>query len=450
MRATAEEVIPAGPDAAGRALNRAVRSWRGAWVVWGLAALCYFTSLFHRASLGVAAPQALERFSAGPAVLSLFSALQLGVYLALQVPSGLLADRLGPRRVITGGMAALAAGSVVFGLSGSLLGGIAGRMLIGFGDAFMFTNVLRLAAHWFPPRRFGRIAALTGLVGGFGQVVATVPLSAALYGLGWVPTFVGAAAVTAVLAGVAAAIIRDRPSVDAARESGGYEPAEGIGQALRTVWAQRGTRHSFWVHFVLMGQFVAVTALWGPPWLTRAQGYSSADAGMLVLVCVLGFLAGSWLAAQYVAGRPQRREGGTLVVSSVVVLAWGLVIGWPGALPLPLLLGVLIVIGAGGGAAMLAFDGARAANAAHRSGAASGVVNMGGFTAAVLIQLGVGGVLRMVGEVPAVQAYRWGFVPVLVLLAAGTVAQWLRCARRVGPSVSRCDGSGASTEVSPR
>ena len=61
-----------------------------------MGAACYFIALFHRASLGVAAPEALVRFSAGPAVLSLFTALQLGVYLLLQVPSGLLADRLGP------------------------------------------------------------------------------------------------------------------------------------------------------------------------------------------------------------------------------------------------------------------------------------------------------------------------------------------------------------------
>lgn len=432
MRATAEQPAISDPDA-GHMAGEAVRMPRRAWVVWGVGALCYFTALFHRASLGVAAPQALERFSAGPAVLSLFSALQLGVYLALQVPSGLLADRLGPRRVITGGMFALAVGSAVFGLSGSLLGGIAGRMLIGFGDAFMFTNVLRLAAHWFPAERFGKIASLTGLVGGLGQLVSTVPLSAALYGLGWVPTFVGAAVLTGMLALLAVGVVRDRPSgvvsvgPAAADED---EGAEGVGQALRTVWAQRGTRHSFWVHFVLMAQFVAVTTLWGPPWLTRAQGYSGADAGTLVLVCVLAFLVSSWLAGQYLAGRARRREKGTLWLSTAVALAWSVIVVWPGALPGPVLVAVLVVVGLGGGGAMLAFDGARSANAAHRSGTASGVVNMGGFLAAVLIQLGVGGVLQVSAGLPAVESYRWAFVAVLVLVVGGTVGQLVRRAPR--------------------
>ncbi|MGW3469917.1 hypothetical protein ACWDKQ_15950 [Saccharopolyspora sp. NPDC000995] len=51
---------------------------------------------------------------------------------------------------------------------------------------------------------------------------------------------------------------------------------------------------------------------------------------------------------------------------------------------------------------------------------------MGGFSAAVLIQLLVGAVLQSVSDLLAAQAYRWAFAPVLVLMAVGTLAQWLR------------------------
>ncbi|WP_243787790.1 MFS transporter [Saccharopolyspora gloriosae] len=402
---------------------------RGAWLVWGVGAACYFVALFHRASLGVAAPDALVRFSAGPGVLALFSALQLGVYLVLQVPSGLLADRLGPRRVITGGVVALAVGSAVFAVSGSILGGVTGRVLIGIGDAFMFTNVLRVAAQWFPAERYGRVAALTGLVGGLGQVLSTVPLTSALHGLGWMPTFLGAAALTAVLAVVAAGVIRDQPAGRVAEAAEGA--AERIGRTLRLVVAQRGTKHAFWVHFVLLSQFLAITTLWGAPWLTGAQGVAGGTAGALLLVSAVGFILGSLVASQWIAGRPRRRERYTLAMSVLVVVAWSLIVAWPGVLSAPVLVIVLGVLGFGGGAAMLAFDGAREANAVHRSGAASGVVNMGGFLAAVLIQVFVGAVLEVVSELPAVAAYRWAFVPVVVLLVVGTGGQWLcRSVRR--------------------
>ncbi|MFR9731596.1 MFS transporter [Saccharopolyspora sp. MS10] len=403
---------------------------RGAWLVWGVGAACYFVALFHRASLGVAAPDALVRFSAGPGVLALFSALQFGVYLVLQVPSGLLADRLGPRRVITGGVVALAVGSAVFAVSGSVLGGMTGRVLIGIGDAFMFTNVLRLAAVWFPVGRYGRVAAWTGLIGGLGQVLSTVPLTSALRGWGWAPTFLGAAGVTAVLALVAAGVIRDRPAGAITEVPGGER--EPIGRTLRVVVAQRGTRRSFWVHFVLLSQFLALTTLWGAPWLTGAQGVGAGEVGQLLLVAVAGFIAGSLVASQWIAGRPRRRERCTLGMSVLVVLVWALLVGWPGVLPGPLLVVVPALLGLAGGAAMLAFDGAREANAVHRSGAASGVVNMGGFLAAVLVQVLVGAVLEVVSSLPAAEAYRWAFVPVVVLLAVGTAGQWW-CRQRVEP-----------------
>ncbi|WP_461144768.1 MFS transporter [Salinifilum aidingensis] len=411
-------------DRSARPASRFALDGAGAWIVWGIGAVCYMVALFHRASLGVAAPQALERFSAGPALLSVFSALQLGVYLALQIPAGVLADRLGPRRVISAGMLCLAVGSAVFGLGASAAGGIVGRMLIGFGDAFMFTNVLRLAAHWFTPRRFGKIAALTGLAGGLGQVVATLPLSLALDTAGWVATFLIAAVATAALAAVAAAFLRNRPPESAPEvPRAGSGPAERVVDSLGAVVRQRGTRYSFWVHFVLMAQFVAITTLWGGPWLTEAQGRGPAEVGSLLLLCVAGFLVGTWFSGQFVAGRHRRREGFTLGMSLLVVLCWSVLVLWPGVLPSAVLLVVLLAIGFAGGAAMLAFDGARAANTAERSGTASGVVNMGGFTAAVLVQLLVGLVLQLVSEVPAAAAYRWAFAPVLVLLVAGAVAQ---------------------------
>ncbi|WP_235878407.1 MFS transporter [Saccharopolyspora karakumensis] len=397
---------------------------RMAWLVWGVGALCYCAALFHRAGLGVAAPEAVQRFDAGPGVLALFSALQLGVYLVLQVPAGLLADRLGPRKVITGGMIALAVGSAVFALSGSIVGGIAGRMLIGFGDAFMFTNVLRLAAHWFPPHRYGKVAALTGLAGGLGQVVSTLPLSLSLHSLGWVPTFLGAAALTAALGLAAALIIRDRDSSAHAHVAESEPVSERIRHSLRAVAAQRGTQHAFWTHFVLMAQFVAITTLWGGPWLSAAQGHGQSEVGSLLLVSVAGFIAGSWFAGQYVSGRPRRRERYTFGLSSMVAVVWAVMVGWPGVLPMPVLVVALLAVGVAGGAAMLAFDGARTANAEHRSGTATGVVNMGGFSAAVLIQLLVGGVLELVsGWDPAV-GYRWAFAPVLALLVIGTASQW--------------------------
>ena len=59
-----------------------------AYVVWAVGLLAYAVAVFHRSSLGVAAVEAQERFSAGASAVSLFLVLQLAVYAGLQVPGG--------------------------------------------------------------------------------------------------------------------------------------------------------------------------------------------------------------------------------------------------------------------------------------------------------------------------------------------------------------------------
>src|SRR4051795_8111337 len=200
---------------ASRPLSRRARRPSG-WLAWGFAAGLYFVAVFHRMVLGVAALEAERRYHVGAGALSAFTAVQLGVYLAMQVPVGLAADRVGPRRSLATGMAAIAAGEAIFALSGTLPAGLAGRALIGLGDAFVFVNVLRVAHTWFAPSRAALLTALTSLLGALGQLLTTVPAHLALDGLGWTTTFAGAAAVTAGLALAALGVVRDAPAASAA------------------------------------------------------------------------------------------------------------------------------------------------------------------------------------------------------------------------------------------
>src|SRR3954454_17223526 len=258
------------------------------WLVWGFAAGLYFVAVFHRMVLGVAALEAERRYHVGAGALSAFTAVQLGVYLAMQVPVGLAADRIGPRRSLAAGMGAIAVGEAVFALSDTLGAGLAGRALIGLGDAFVFVYVWRVAHTWSPPSRAALLTALTSLLGALGQLLTTVPAHLALDGLGWTATFAGAAAVTALLAAGALGVVRDAPGGSTAAAGAPATDHDRMLATLRSAWRQRRTRLGFWAHFGLMTPFVTMTALWGYPWLVEAQGIPRATAA-------------SWLAFSVVA-----------------------------------------------------------------------------------------------------------------------------------------------------
>ena len=158
-------------------------------VIWGVGVGVYLLAVFHRTSLGVAGPQAAERLDLSAGQLSTFVMLQLGVYAAMQVPTGILVDRFGPRRMLLVATIIMGTAQLIFSQVESYPLALVARGLLGCGDAMTYVSVLRLVAGWFPGRRYPVMVTLTSVVGMAGNVVATVPLTIMLANLGWSPTF---------------------------------------------------------------------------------------------------------------------------------------------------------------------------------------------------------------------------------------------------------------------
>ena len=135
---------------AGDSAPPVVRPSARAWAVWAVALGAYAVAVFHRASLGVAAVDAQERFSAGASAVSLFLVLQLAVYAALQVPVGVALDRFGSRRMILAGALTMAGGQLVLALAGDVPTAVLPRILVGAGDAMTLISVMRVDTLWFP------------------------------------------------------------------------------------------------------------------------------------------------------------------------------------------------------------------------------------------------------------------------------------------------------------
>lgn len=390
-------------------------------VVWGTAVAAYAVAVLHRSSLGVAGAEAAARFDVGATVLSTFVVVQLAVYAAMQIPVGVLLDRFGSRALIASGAALMAVGQVLLGTAHGLGTAIAARVLIGAGDAATWISVIRLVALWFPPRRVPLFTQLTGMAGHLGQLAAAVPLVAVLEARGWASTFVGLGAVGALAAVLVWGVVRDAPV--GARPAGPHGVRATLGEALRTP----GTWLGFFSH--ALGQFppTVFLLLWGFPFL-RAQGLSATGAaGLMSLAVVAGVTVGPVVGV--LTGRhPLRRSWMVLVVGVAVALAWAAVLVHPGRSPLWLLAVLVVVMGAAAPTAAIGFDFARTFNPTSRLGTASGVVNVGGFSTAVVTVLAVGVVLDVAGDGAwTLEAFRAAFavqaVPWLACFAGVLVAR---------------------------
>ncbi len=87
-----------------------------------------------------------QRFGITAAQLSVFIFLQLGVYAALQIPTGVLVDRYGPRRLLVVASVVMGSAQLLFATVPSYPAALLARLLLGAGDALTFVSVLRFAA----------------------------------------------------------------------------------------------------------------------------------------------------------------------------------------------------------------------------------------------------------------------------------------------------------------
>jgi predicted MFS family arabinose efflux permease len=362
-----------------------------------------------------------------------FVSVQLALYLLMQIPAGLAADRIGPRRTLAAGLALMAGGELIFALAHGLPLAITGRALVGAGDALTFLNVLRLAQAWFPPERQTLLTALTGVAGALGQLGSTVPLEAAVRHLGLTSSFVVIAAVTGVLTALPLLGVRDRPR--------GVAPApahEPIARTLAQALGRAGTRQGFFIHMGLMAPFALTTAVWGAPYIQHTQHMGGASAASYLLFAVGGFVVTGPFVGQIAARGRGAQNAVVLGLGAIVVAAWATLLLWPGALvPRQLLAAVLLLTGAGSAGSMIAFDVARAEAPAVASGSATAIVNCGGFLSA-----SVGAVLigRLVGAgSPDPAHYQHAMLPVLVIAAVGLAGSARHAHRR-----NRCAATAAA------
>jgi MFS family permease len=405
--------------------------------MWSVALFAYVIAVLQRTSLGVAGVQAADRFDISASVLSSLVVLQIIVYAGLQIPVGVLLDRVGPKFLIATGAVLMMVGQVALALSPSIGIAITGRILVGAGDAMTFISVIRLLASWFSGRILPQLSQWTGNIGALGQVLSAVPLSWALHNAGWSTSFVAAAALSAVAFVLVFVLLSDghEPRAVAAHPASNWRSA--LGQ-LRQSLARPGTQLGFWAAFVTMSSGTAFSLLWGFPAMVGGLGYSPALAsGLLTLIVGVGLVSGpilGILSAQF----PLRRSSLILGIVASIGVAWSAVLIWPGTPPFWLIVVLIVTMGIGGTGAMIGFDFARTFNPLRSLGSANGVVNVGGFLACFIMMFLIGVLLDVQNQLRIGQGlpddlFSWDSFRVAFLvqyLVIGTGVVFLVVARR--------------------
>src|SRR5213075_429168 len=156
-----------------------------AWAAWLLTAVYYFYQYMLRSAPGVMMPQLSEAFGLSAAAVASMAGLFYYGYSPFSLVAGMAMDRIGPRRVIPIGAAAVGLGSLMFASGHAGLAN-AGRLLQGAGGVFALVGAAYIATSSFPASRAATLIGATqmfGMAGGSAGQFVVGPMIGA--GMPW-------------------------------------------------------------------------------------------------------------------------------------------------------------------------------------------------------------------------------------------------------------------------
>ena len=147
-------------------------------VVFGIVLASFVLSFFHRTAPAAIAGELTRAFAINAATLGTLAATYFYVYTLLQIPVGVLADTIGPRRLLAGGSLVAGVGLARVRARADL--GDRGRRDARWSASayrWRSSRSSRSRAVWFPADRFATLNGVTMFAGNLGAVIAGAPLA---------------------------------------------------------------------------------------------------------------------------------------------------------------------------------------------------------------------------------------------------------------------------------
>ncbi len=417
--------------------------------VWLGAVTVYAVAILGRTSFGVASVAAIDRFEVDASRIAVFTAVQVGVYAAAQIPTGLLIDKLGPRFMLVAGAVIMAVGQIALGLTTSYGVALAARVLIGAGDATAFLSAMRILPYWFPPRKTPLFTQLTAALGQLGQFLSAVPFLALLGARGWTVAFVSLGVLGLLVAILAAIAVADTPEWaemtpgqrrEIKQQKQESSPAMPLSRILGTVLRSPVAWEAFFIHGWVIFWMFSFSLLWGMPLMTLGMGLSEAQAGTVLIVFTAVNIVAAPVIGALSARMGSQRDLAALVLGAVTPVVWLVFFASETPRGFGAILAVAVLMGVCMPTANFGFDAVREQLPASIVATGTGLGNMGGFVSCMIAAQAVGVLLDHSAHG---QTYQWAdfqhawlafYVTAAVLLVGLLVSR--RKAKRIdSPSV---------------
>lgn len=338
------------------------------WIIWIFASLFYFYEMILRASPSVMTEELMRDFGVASTALGVLSSFYYYSYVALQIPCGIIVDKLGTRKVVTFSTLLCVLGSLCFAYSETLPLAQFGRFLIGAGSACAFISCLKISADWFLPAQFALIAGLTNMMGTLGGMFSGPPFAFLVNNYGWRQSTIIASFAGVVLAVLCWLVIKEKKWLSSTPTAN---------RSFNSNLVDIASSPQNWVYAIFGGlMYVPISAfceLWAVPFLMNKYAIDSEVASMASVMLYLGIAIGSPIAAKlsdYFRNKILVMSASALAASFMFLL-----ILYTPSLPLQGMFILLFLAGILNSGQILSFAAVKEAMPDYMSGTAVGFTN---------------------------------------------------------------------------
>ena len=403
-------------------------------LMWGLAAAFYLYGFFQRVTPAALAHELSKELAPTATALGWLSATYFYCYALMQLPSGLLADKFGSRRLFVAASAAAVVGTLLFAFADSFVTAAIGRGIIGGAAAVGWIGMLKLAAHWFSPQKFASVSGLSLAVGTLGAVLAGFPLRLLSDEFGWRLVVASSAGFALLLMLAFMVILRDDPEERGYRS---WSPAPQTEDALakmtiRQSLAALPLRDLIFLclgQTAVTGSMVMMAGLWGVPFLTTVFEINARSATGMTSFMMVGFAIGSLIFGPW-SDRIRQRKMPLLVGTGLVFVGFVLLSSGITMTSLWVTNAVLWLIGIAAGSMVISFAYGKDLVGGQKTATITACVNLSVTLGAIGLQPLFGAILDwkwdglLVDNVRRYDAvaFQWGFAATALWVALTFVA----------------------------
>jgi len=403
------------------------------WLTLCLGIAFYFSGFFHRMVTAVMADQLMADFNIGAASLGNFSSFYYYSYVAVQIPTGILADYWGPRKLLTAGALLSSFGAFLFASASSIHMANIGRLIIGASMGVAWVSILKLSTRWFKSNQFAIVTGVALCLGILGALSAGVPLRLLMNLFGWRLVIIGAGVITLILSLAIWVFVRDDP-VQKGYDSYATDIAPSIHKKsvsilsdLSTIFRYKNTWILTIVPASLIGPVLTFAGLWGIPYLTTHYALSPVRSATLISALLIACAIGAPVLGA-LSEKTGHRKPIYFFTLCISLIAW-IPILYLQDIPLWLLVVLFSIVGFASSAIVIGMAFIKESVPFALAGTVSGISNMGMEMGPMILQPTIGlildlrwdGLLENGIRIYDLNAYHLAFGVIIGLCILGTI-----------------------------